>query len=78
MFTAQSIKWYDEYSEVKLFDRLSRDFCETFIDGAEDKAHRMYAYDFARVGEDMDDNTCETHGNSSWLLRIQREIICDT
>jgi hypothetical protein len=77
VFTALGMKWYDDFSEVKLFDRMSKDFCETFIDGIDGNEGRFYAYEFVRVGEDIEDNVHEMYGNTRCELSIHREITCE-
>jgi hypothetical protein len=73
-FYVEHVKWYDDYPEVKCHEALmdlSREWCEEtenrFIGGA-----------FARVGEEMDDNTCEVWGQADYdWVGINRSVYAD-
>lgn len=74
VFVATGVKWYEDFDEVKLFNEISQDFCEVFIEGVENSP---YAYEFVRIGEDINDIVEEIHGNTEWVLRVERSISCE-
>jgi len=63
MFSAESIKWYDSYSEVSGF--------ATFLD---DVQALGYEYEFIRIGEDDTDVETTQTGGAEGFLYVQRSI----
>lgn len=63
VFDANSVKWYDSYSEVSGFS--------TFLDAVHELG---YEYEFMRIGEDDTDVESMNSGDSEGFLYVQRSI----
>ena len=62
-FSAESIKWYDAYSEVSGFSTVL------------DAVHELgYEYEFMRIGEDDTDVESMNSGDAEGFLYVQRSI----
>lgn len=89
-FSAESVKWYDSYDDVKAHKKLielARDWCEgdrhehirqtndtTYMAGEEYKL----GFVFAHLGEDISDCEEDCDGDSDWdWLRIERRVVGD-
>lgn len=75
-FFWSSVKWYEEYPDVKCHEALiqtARDWVN------EDNPHSQYlGYVFARVGEDVEDNTWDVGGNGDYnWVSVSRQVVCD-
>lgn len=68
----ESVKWYDDYSEVRAVTEAMRGFCDTF-DGNESK----FAYEFVRVDEGYDDVETDASDGHECRLSVQRTIHID-
>jgi hypothetical protein len=83
-FKADSVKWYESYSEVAMHENLidqADDWCsgdthnELKDGGTGHDAYRL-GYVFVRVGEDDNDAVRRDGGNSYWdWLYVRREIV---
>jgi hypothetical protein len=75
-FFASSVKWYDDYEEVKAHEYLiktARDWLN------EDNPHSQYlGYVYCRVGEEVEDNVWEIGGNGDYeWITLSRQVVCD-
>lgn len=62
-FSAESIKWYDSYSEVATFPKFL------------DEVHELgYEWEFIRLGENDDDVESIQSGDAEGFLYVQRSI----
>jgi hypothetical protein len=82
VFEVDNVKWYDSYEEVQMFDALVTSFKEAFIENTEHGADHGYdetdyGYEFVRIGEEDDDIHTENDGANDWVLRLERNILCD-
>jgi len=82
VYEIEDMKWYDSYSEVKMFNALVESFKEAFIESTEhatdyDYDATDYGYEFVRIGEEDDDIQTESDGAVDWVLQVQRSVRCD-
>jgi len=82
VYEIEDMKWYDSYSEVKMFNALVESFKEAFIESTEhatdyDYDATDYGYEFVRIGEEDDDIQTESAGTVDWVLQVQRSVRCD-
>lgn len=80
-FLAESVKWYDDYEDVKCHVallQLAQDWSE---DGDEKNGvagNTRIGGIFMRIGEDSDDISEDSFGNHDWeWMHISRQIIVD-
>jgi len=82
LFSCEHVKWYEGYEGVALFNKVATRFREDFIyndelDGGVGM-NKMFCYEFARIGEELDDNEFETFGVANeYRLHINRIITVD-
>ena len=69
-----SVKWYDSYDEVKLFNEAVYKFIEEFCEA---KGAFDGAYEFMRIGESEDDIEHDCCGDYDYLLSCERSICID-
>jgi len=73
-FCAEDVKWYDSYPDVMWFTNLMQCFNEELVDNEEldggSGLHRAFACEFARIGEDLEDNVYEASGYGDCRLSI--------
>ncbi len=62
-FDAQSVKWYDSYSEVAAFPK--------FLDAVHEAG---YEYEFIRIGEDDTDVETAQSGDAEGFMYVSRSI----
>ena len=73
-----SVKWYDDYDDVKAFDAAVDKYLELVNNelGVDDDTP-MFNYEFVRVGEDDEDIIRMYEGyDCECLLGVTREITC--
>jgi hypothetical protein len=75
VYEIEDMKWYDSYSEVKMFNALVESFKDAFIEDLD--AEPDYGYEFVRIGEEDDDIQTESDGTVDYVLQVQRSILCD-
>lgn len=63
MFSIESVKWYDSYPEVAMFNR--------FLTEVGDLG---YLWESIRLGENDDDVECLASMHAEWYLSVRREI----
>jgi hypothetical protein len=79
LLRCDDVKWYEDYTDIKLFNEAVKQFRKTFIDNDEldggSGINKLFCYEFARTGEDYDDNENETDGyGCEYRLSINRSI----
>lgn len=71
-FFAESVKWYEDYPDVKRHEAL------VSLSKAWTNDNEYIGGAFARVGEDSNDNVEETWGNADWdWISIARSVCVD-
>lgn len=76
VFEEDSVKWYDDYDEVKAFNEAVTKYLELVHNdlGVEDDAP-SFSYEFVRIGDSDDDVETEYSGEDcAWLLGVHRSI----
>jgi hypothetical protein len=63
IFDANSVKWYDDYPEIK-----------TFLKFLEDVHGLGYEYEFIRIGEEDDDVETDRTGDAEGYMYVSRSI----
>lgn len=80
-FIAESIKWFSSYDEVNWFTEFANKFCEELCDNEQldggSGLHECFAYEFARIGEELEDNEYVGSENTDWRLSINRSLSFD-
>ena len=74
-FMCDDVKWYESYPFVQGFNEFAQKLCY-LIDGEGEGIDRKenWAYEFIRVGEDMEDIEREGAGSYVYLIDVSREI----
>ena len=76
-FYASSVKWYEDYEDVKCHEALLQ-FARDRINDEENPFGKYLGYIFVRIGENSDDITEDFGGNYDWdWLGISRQIVAD-
>lgn len=73
VFSSESTKWYDQYTEVMAYNKFVEQYTE-LIDG---KSGLPWSYEFIRIGEDTDDIETANEGDADYVLQVRREITCE-
>ena len=74
-FKADSVKWYESYSEVAMHENLIEQAHQWCLETTGTFNEYRLGYVFVRVGEDDDDVVRRDGGNSDWdWLYVRREI----
>ena len=73
VFSAESTKWYDQYTEVMAYNEFVGAYTE-LIDG---ESGLPWVYEFIRIGEDTDDIETANEGDADYVLQVRREIACE-
>mgnify|MGYP003344550904 CR=1 FL=1 len=74
-FVCEDVKWYDNYPFVKDFNKFTQRLC-ILIDGEGlgiDKKEN-WAYEFVRIGEELDDVEREGAGDHAFLIDVSRSF----
>jgi hypothetical protein len=71
LFEAESVKWYDGYGDVGMFEAFSTKFREL----GEDK--KTWHDEFVRIGEDFNDIDVHRSMFADGLLQVHREIVVE-
>jgi hypothetical protein len=75
-FFAESVKWYEDYPDVKCHECLMGLAREWADDG--ENSNPFIGGAFARIGEETDDNIEEVWGNGEYdWVNIYRSMHCD-
>jgi len=80
-FHAVDIKWYGSYADVTWFNNMAQRFLDELchnqqLDGGSG-LNKSFAYEFARVGEELDDNEYDRSEDAEWRLSVQRSLMFD-
>jgi tryptophan 2,3-dioxygenase len=70
-FYEEDVKWYDSYTEVKQFMEMLDRFGE-LADGEDSKL--TWAYEFVRIGEDINDIDVRESDGASNALNVHRYV----
>lgn len=73
IFSEDNAKWYDSYPEVAAFNRFVSNYLE-IADGENDLG---WAYEFVRIGENMEDIEEASSDGADYVLRVARAIETD-
>lgn len=78
VFEAQSVKWYDDYNDVKAFNAAVDKYLELVnADRANDDTP-TFLYEFVRLGENYEDIVTEYEGvDCECILGVSRSITCE-
>lgn len=78
IFEAQSVKWYDDYNDVKAFNAAVDRYLELVnADRANDDTP-TFLYEFVRLGENYEDIVTEYEGfDCECILGVTRSITCE-
>lgn len=75
-FFSSSVKWYEDYPDVKCHEALIQTARDWLAEENPNAEHLGYA--FARIGEDIEDNTEDIGGNADYdWISISRQMNCD-
>jgi hypothetical protein len=69
----ESVKWYDDYEDVKAFTAFKTKY-QALIE--EQETGKKWKFEFVRIGEELEDVEQEQH-NSSYVLSVSRSIEAD-
>jgi hypothetical protein len=75
LLEVQQVKWYDDYDDVKRVDHAMDDFEDLFVAIGKDTPEG--AYEFVRIGEDMEDMVHRGRGDIDYVLTVDRRIIVE-
>lgn len=73
-YKSHAVKWYDGYKEVQDTDAFLRKFEELFDPGYNEGAEIEGAYEFIRIGEEMDDVEEQRSPTADYFLGVTREF----
>jgi hypothetical protein len=73
-FIASNVKWYETYDEVKAFEAFWNNFVGIAEEAANGDDPVMWACEFIRIGENMEDIEERSSTDSDWLLQVNRTI----
>lgn len=80
VFEEDGTKWYEDYDEVKAFNKAADNFKDLIqdFDNSPVEGQPMFCYEFIRVGENYDDIETDHCGDHcEFLLNVERNIIVD-
>ena len=75
VFEAEYVKWYTDYDDVKSVEGALDNFEELFMNNKHDVPE--CAYEYVRIGEDLDDLEVRYRGNVDYKLEVQRKILVE-
>ena len=73
-FEAEQWKWYSDYDDIKMLEKLFDEYQEAFCGGHGVDYDCKYAYEFIRVGESYDDIETHEAGAEQGRLSVDRFI----
>lgn len=71
LFQADDVKWYESYPDVQEFDKMVERFKE-LADG--EGSELTWAYEFARIGEEINDIEEHASNDADYVLHVNRVI----
>jgi len=69
-FQIDDVKWYDSYAEIQEFN----EFIEAFKKLADGENELTWAYEFVRIGEDLNDIEAHESDGSDNKLHVSRVV----
>ena len=72
MFNVSYVKWYPSYPDIQGFERAMGVF-----EGLANKTDSQWAFEFVRIGEEIEDIEERQSHESNNLLYVERSIKCD-
>lgn len=66
------VKWYDSFPDVKAFNEAAQAFIDLFCNGEDETIE--CAYEFMRIGEDIEDIEVIREGSYDYFLECDRSI----
>jgi len=73
-FEIEQWKWYDNYPDIQMLEKLFKEYQDAFCEGGYSSA---YAYEFVRVGESLDDIEKHDAGAEQGRLSVDISIEVD-
>lgn len=73
-FEAEQWKWYSDYDDIKMLEKLFADYQDAFCNGRGVDYDCKYAFEFVRVGESYDDIETHEAGAEQGRLSVGRSI----
>jgi hypothetical protein len=70
-FRGEDVKWYESYADVQLFNEFIKAFKEL---ADEDGGELTWAYEFVRIGEELDDIHTEESDGAMNVLNVYRGV----
>lgn len=78
IFEEQSVKWYDDYNDVKAFNAAVDKFLQLVNADRTNDDTPIFLYEFVRLGENYEDIVTDYEGyDCECLLGVTREITCE-
>jgi hypothetical protein len=75
VFEEDSVKWYDDYDDVKAFNEAVRKYLALMEEVGTNDDFPVFSYEFVRLGENYEDIVTEYEGvDCECLLGVSRSI----
>lgn len=74
VFEVEQWKWYSDYDDIKMLEKLFADYQDAFCNGRGVDYDCKYAFEFVRVGESYDDIETHEAGAEQGRLSVARSI----
>ena len=77
------VKWYDDYEEVQIYNKLFSEWDEMFADPDDPiakeglRAEPIFNYEFMRIGEEYEDVEYHQSYGADHVLNMSREVYID-
>ena len=79
MLERDSVKWYDDFEEVEIYNKLFSEWDKMFADPDDPiakeglRAKPIFNYEFMRIGENYDDIAYDCSSGAANILRVHRD-----
>ena len=78
VFEENSVKWYDDYDDVKAFNEAVKKYLRLMDGENTSDDFPVFSYEFVRLGENYEDIVTEYEGvDCECLLGVSRAITCE-
>ena len=78
VFEEESVKWYEDFDDVKAFDAAVEKYLELVNVEEANNDTPTFLYEFVRVGENYEDIVTDYEGfTCECMLRVDRRITCE-
>ena len=83
MLERDSVKWYDDFEEVEIYNKLFSEWDEMFADPDDPiakeglQAEPIFNYEFMRIGEEYEDVEYHSSWGADHALNMSRETYVD-